>query len=51
MEVVLIELEILLFELLVEVSPEVTAKDLLAPRRNPGRVYGRDNGKNMYQRM
>src|SRR5690606_15346756 len=51
MEVVFIELEILLLKFLVKISPEVTAKDLLAPCRNPGRVHGRDNGKNMYQRM
>ena len=51
MEIVFIEPEILLLKLMVEISPKVTAKDLLAPWCNPGRVYSRDNGKNMYQRM
>ena len=51
MKVVLIQLEVLLFKFLVEVPPEIASKDLLAPHRNPGRVYGRDNGKNMYQCM
>jgi hypothetical protein len=51
MEVVLVEFEVLLLKLLVKISPEVTAKDLLASRCHPCGVNGRDNGKNMYQCM